>query len=136
MSIKLSNINNNAIYSDIDLSFSKNPKTADLLLVYDEKAVKNSVSNLLKTSFGERLFQPQLGSSLRSLLFEPIDQFSSTEIKDRVFDTLTNYEPRIENIIVDVSPNEDLGYYEVDLQFNIRLINITTRFSIILERIR
>jgi phage baseplate assembly protein W len=61
--------------------------------------IKNSVSNLLKTSFGERLFQPQLGSSLRSLLFEPMDQFSSTEIKDRVFDTLTNYEPRIENII-------------------------------------
>ena len=36
------------------------------------EAVKNNIRNLLQTEEGERFFQPNLGLSLRSLLFEII----------------------------------------------------------------
>jgi len=58
------------IYSDIDLSFNRNPVTGDVTISYDEQAVLRSVRNLLLTNRYERLFQPNVGSNLTGLLFE------------------------------------------------------------------
>ena len=136
MPIKVSNFLNTTIFSDIDPNFTKNPKSGDILLLKDEQSIRRSISNLLNTSFGERLFQPRLGGSLRNLLFEPIDAITTIEIKDRIYDTINNHEPRVDNVQVDVIANNDENYYTVSVEFSIRSIGRVDRLSVVLERIR
>ena len=136
MPIKVSNFLNTTIFSDIDPNFTKNPRTGDLLVLKDEQSIRRSISNLLNTSFGERLFQPRLGGSLRNLLFEPIDAITTIEIKDRIYDTIRNHEPRVDRIDVDVIANNDENYYTVSVEFSIRSIGRVDRLSVVLERIR
>jgi phage baseplate assembly protein W len=125
-----------SVYTDIDPMFSRNPKTGDLLLVRDDQAIRTSLKNLLMTSFGERLFQPTIGGSLRSLLFEPIDAITTMEIKDRILKTILDHEPRVSNVTVDVSASEDQNGYGVDIEYSIVAAGKTDRVSVVLERVR
>lgn len=124
------------VYTDIDPMFSRNPKTRDLLLIKDDQAIRTSLKNLLMTSFGERLFQPTIGGSLRSLLFEPIDAITTMEIKDRILKTIFDHEPRISNVIVSVIASEDQNGYGVDIEYSIVAAGKTDRVSVVLERVR
>ena len=97
------------IYSDLDLTFRRLPVTNDVASSYDEQAVVRSVRNLLLTGFYERPFQPNLGSNLNKLLFEPADQLTSNLIESEVRDVISNFEPRVtvNTISVTVSPDEN-----------------------------
>ena len=48
-------------YADLDLSLTKHPIRNDIVLLKDDKAIKNAVKNLLRSNFYERPFQPTLG---------------------------------------------------------------------------
>ena len=136
MASLISNTNNTTIFSDIDPNFIKNPKTGDILLVRDERSIRQSLSNLLQTSFGERLFRPQIGGYLRNLLFEPIDGITTFEIKDRILSTINNHEPRVNNVFVDVVSDVDKNEYKVSVEFSIIRTRITDTINLVLERIR
>jgi phage baseplate assembly protein W len=124
------------IYTDIDPFFNKSPKTGDLLLVRDELAIRTSLKNLMSTAYGERLFQPQIGGSLRQLLFEPIDSISAMELRDRILLTIANHEPRVRNVIVDVVAVPDSNAYSVTVEYSIRALGKTDRVTTVLERVR
>ena len=47
------------------------------------------------TRKGERPFQPDLGSGLQDILFEPLDYGSAALIKQEIKKCLNKYEPRI-----------------------------------------
>lgn len=125
-----------SVYTDIDPLLTKNPKSGDLMVVRDTKAIKLSLQNLLSTAFGERLFQPQIGASLRPLLFEPIDSISTFEMRDRILETIRKHEPRVSNIIIDVVAYPDNNQYEVSVEYTIQSIGATDRLTTLLERIR
>ena len=60
MAVRLVNTNSNTpSYSDVEIGFSRNPKTGDLLTVTNSVSVRQSIRNLINTAFGERLFQPR-----------------------------------------------------------------------------
>jgi hypothetical protein len=61
-------------FADLDLSFAANPFTKDIYLKTDEDAVKTALKHLLRTENFERPFHPEIGTQIRSLMFE---QFSS-----------------------------------------------------------
>lgn len=136
MPIKIPSTNDKPVYTDIDPLFTKNPKTNDLVVLKDTKAIKISLQNLLATSFGERLFQPQIGASLRSLLFEPIDSITAFEMRDRILETIRKHEPRVNNIVVDISANPGENQYEITVEYTIKSIGSVDRISTLLERIR
>ena len=123
-------------YIDIDAEMLLSPKTGDLVTVQDAKAVRRSILNLLSTIYGERLFQPNIGCSLRSLLFEPIDPVTTFEIKDRIIRTLRNHEPRIGSLRVDVASNPDQNSYIVNIEFGVRASGDKEKITTVLERIR
>lgn len=127
---------NKPVYSDIDPAFTRSPKTSDLLSIRDDAAVRTSIRNLLSTAFGERLFQPTIGGSLRPLLFEPIDAITTMEIRDRIIGTIRGYEPRVSNIIVDVVANPDENSYHVTVEYAIAAMGRTDKVSVVLERVR
>jgi phage baseplate assembly protein W len=124
------------VFTDIDPKFTRSPKTSDLLLLRDDTAVRTSLKNLLSTAFGERLFQPTIGGSLRPLLFEPIDAITTFEIRDRVLNTILNHEPRVGNVIVDVIALPEQNHYTVTVEYSVVAIGKTDRVSVILERVR
>lgn len=125
-----------ALYSDVDPTMGMHPKTKDLLVLEDTAAVRRSIQNLLSTARGERLFQPNIGASLRVLLFEPIDAITTFEMRDRILDTLRKHEPRIGSLFVDVVASADTNSYEVSIEFGLRVSGEKNKFRTILERIR
>jgi phage baseplate assembly protein W len=95
------------IYSDLDLTFNRTPVKNDVALSYDDQAIIRSVRNLLLTNFYERPFQPNLGSNINKLLFEPVNSLTSGNLKEDIRNVITNYEPRVGIDEIVVTPNED-----------------------------
>ena len=60
-------------FRDLDLSFNIHPVRKDVNVHKSERAVINSIKNLVLTNHYERPFQPELGSNIRRLLFENVD---------------------------------------------------------------
>jgi len=128
--------NKESVFTDIDATFAKNPKDADVILAKDSRAIKSAIRNLLSTSYGERLFQPNIGCSLRNLLFEPIDAITTIEIRDRILTTIRNHEPRIGSVVVDVVSNPDDNHYTVTVEYSVLAVGDTDRITVVLERLR
>ena len=71
-------------FKDLSITFKKHPVTDDLVTVKDKSAVAQSIKGLLLTRRGERPFQPDLGSGLQDLLFEPMDYGTANQIKNNI----------------------------------------------------
>ena len=124
------------IYSDIDFTFTKKPGGGDVALSYDQQAVIRSIRNLLMTNHYERPFNPDLGSSLNLLLFEPLSDFTSSQLETTVKTTINNYEPRAILQSVKVIPLSDRNAYNVNITFFLENATQATTLSVILERNR
>ena len=64
--------NSKLTYKDISADFDANAITGDLDPVKNAISVKRGITNILLTSMFERLFQPELGSNLKDVLFNKI----------------------------------------------------------------
>ena len=82
-------------FKDLSITFKNNPVTNDLVTVKDNSAVAQSIKGLLLTRRGERPFQPDLGSGLQNLLFEPMDYGSAALIKKEITSTMHNIFERL-----------------------------------------
>jgi phage baseplate assembly protein W len=123
-------------YSDIDLSFTRIPGRNDIALSYDEMAVVRSVRNLLLTKNYERLFQPNIGSRVQQMLFEPVDFLTAQSLRTEIENVIKNHEPRVKIDSILVIADPDNNSYSVDLQFFIGNNVEPTAINLILERTR
>ena len=94
-------------FSDLDLDFSAHPVTKDVVKKLNDNAIAGSIRNLLLTSHYERLFNPELGSNLKKMLFEPIDNITTSIIQGMILQTIQNYEPRVTIQDVIATPDYD-----------------------------
>lgn len=106
-------------FKDISLSFKPHPVTKDLPVLVNERAIARSVRNLVETIPTERFFNPDLGSNVRSSLFEFVDYGTASIITDQITETILNYEPRAANLNVSVEPRPDNNSFEVTVAFDI-----------------
>jgi len=124
-------------FKDISLSFDVHPVTQDITSLTNERAIIRSIRNLVQTLPNERFFNPDLGSNVRSSLFDFVDFGTASVIRDQILNTISNYEPRVRNVDVEVLPKPDLNEFEVTVIFNIIGQEIPTQqFSFILEAAR
>ena len=124
-------------FKDISLSFTPHPVTKDLTILKNENAIKKSVRNLVQTIPTERFFNSVLGSQVRDSLFDFVDFGTASVIQNEILITLENFEPRIDNVEVEVDPKPDLNEFEVTVFFNIvGQDNPTQEFTFILEATR
>ena len=78
----------------------------------------NNIKNLLLTSKGERVMQPEFGSDLRDLLFEQYTEDLTDRIKDAIEEAMSTWLPYIVISNVDVTENEtNPNQTKVDLDF-------------------
>ena len=108
---------NSRKFSDIDLNFTRNTITSDIIKVEDVIAVKKSVKNLVQTNFYERPFQPELGCGVRELLFENFTPMTKVFLEKKIQEVLLNYEPRIDLQSVKVDDDQDNNRLVVDIYF-------------------
>ena len=110
-------------FKDISLSFKRHPVTNDIGVLKNENAIKKSVRNLVQTIPSERFFNSTLGSDVRDSLFENdpgfIDFGTASIIERQIQTTIENFEPRIENLDVNVEPRPDTNEFEVNVFFDI-----------------
>ena len=124
------------LYSDIDFTFTRNPVTSDVALSYDKQAVIRSIRNLLQTKHYDRLFNPDLGSNLNALLFEPFSPLTTSALETEIKSVVNNYEPRAKIHYIKVAPNYDRNLYDVTLAFYIENTSLPTTVTLLLERNR
>jgi phage baseplate assembly protein W len=106
-------------FKDISLSFIPHPITNDLTVLFNESAIARSVRNLVETIPAERFFNSTIGSDVGGSLFNNFDLGTSANIKAQITSTIQNYEPRVENLIVEVVPYLDSNYLDVTIIFDI-----------------
>lgn len=124
-------------FKDISLSFDPHPVTKDLPILKNERAITRSIRNLVETIPTERFFNPLLGSDVRSSLFEFVDYGTASVIKNQIETTIENYEPRVNNVQVEVDPQPDNNSFEVIVKFDIIGQEFPTQqFTFLLEATR
>ena len=134
--IKISNIADSAAnsdpfkYSDIvldvelnDLSSPNNllkPKASnDINAAYDELAIKNALINLFNTTPGEKLLNPRFGINLKRFLFDPLTDMTANIIGQTIYKGITQFEPRVSIININVKKDIDQRQFEITLTISI-----------------
>mgnify|MGYP001298151892 FL=1 len=106
-------------FKDISLSFTPHPVTKDLTVIKDANAIKRSVRNLVQTIPRERFFNSNLGTDIRGSLFDFCDFGTASVIQQQIQTTIENYEPRVDNLNIEVFPRPDTNEFEVNIYFDI-----------------
>jgi phage baseplate assembly protein W len=125
-----------SFYKDLDLDFTRNVVTNDIVKVEDVNAVKRSVKNLIQTNHYERPFHPELGCGIRELLFENFTPLTGIFIRRKVEEVITNYEPRARLSQVTVNEQPDRNGIEVTVYFYVMNIPEPVSVTTLLQRIR
>ena len=124
-------------FKDINLSFNAHPVTKDITVLKNENSIKRSVRNIVNTIPRERFFNPELGSDVRSSLFNFVDYGTSSVIQKQIQIANENFEPRVDNLQVNVFPRPDSNEFEVNILFDIIGQQFPTQeFTFLLEATR
>jgi phage baseplate assembly protein W len=124
-------------FKDISLSFSPHPVTKDLPILKNEDAIKRSVRNVVETIPTEKFFNPDFGSDVYRSLFDFVDFGTANIIQNQIETSINNFEPRVDNVRVEVDPRPDENEFEVTVIYDIVGQEFPTQeFTFILESTR
>ena len=110
---------NYAIGITLPLTFGENTFEQSYLT---KDQVKSNIKNLLLTKKGERILQPEFGSGLQELLFEPNVDDLEGRIEDTINESLQQWLPYVTAEEIDIeSTNElrDNNRINVSIKFRI-----------------
>ncbi|MEB3210201.1 MAG: GPW/gp25 family protein [Leptolyngbyaceae bacterium] len=86
-----------------------------------ERSVEESIWLILRTDVGERVGEPEFGSTLTDFAFAPMNMDTLVQICIAVEDALVRWEPRI--VLEDVRADPDPVRGRIDLVIQYRLID-------------
>ena len=116
------------------VNFARNPFTDDVSVVKNESAIKQSIKNLILTQPGEKPFQPNVGSRVTALLFEPLDPFTADALKEEIINTINQYEPRVQLQTVYVTPIIEGNKLNVTIEYQVVGLPIVETINFVLQR--
>jgi len=123
-------------YADLSFDFTANPQTGDVATVKDAVSVKRGIKNILLTEGFERLFQPEIGSGIKNMLFEPMTPLTEQRLSDACRDAIDAWEKRASVIDITVISEEEYNRYRVAIKFNINNSLETEQVDVFLNRER
>jgi len=94
--------------------------------------VKSNLTNLLLTRKGERVFQPEFGSDLHSLIFTQMDDEYDAAVQNAVQQAISKWMPFLSIIEMVVTRSEDMNRTLVKVTFALSS-NVTITDSIVIE---
>lgn len=98
----------------------------EIQVVAHEEDVRQAIRIILSTNPGERVMRPDFGAGLNELVFEPLNTTTLSLTQHRVEQALVTWEPRIDVVSVQVSPDQDnpsLGRLLIDIAYRVRATN-------------
>ena len=105
-------------FSDISLSFERNPVTGDVVKVKDDVAIKQSIKTLVLSEVFEAPFQKDKGTRIRKVLFDLVSSEGAEQIKSQIKDIIVSKEPRANLYDVEIEPIPDENKYSVKIIFS------------------
>lgn len=121
-------------YNDLDLDI-KVTSTGDISSVYNADSIKQSLSMIVDTARGSRIFFPLFGCRIRSFLFEPLDEEISRRIGEELQTTITSYERRISILSIDISIDFEKAGYTIDIIYKVNTTNEVDTYNVVLEKL-
>jgi len=97
--------------------------------------IKSNLINLLLTSKGERVMNPNFGCDIKRQLFENITDETEQNIINSIIEAVNTFIPEIQLINVAVSPDADLNTINVTIDYKIILSNSPGQVTIQFETI-
>ena len=88
-----------------------------------EEDIRQAIRIILGTGPGERVMRPDFGAGLNELVFEPINTTTMTLVRHRVEQALILWEPRIDNITVNVEAERPNGRLMINIGYRVRTTN-------------
>lgn len=107
------------LWSDINNEF-KLDATGAVRIEEDVNAVKTSITNILSTELGERLFLPEFGGALRNILFEPMDEHSVQRLATTIRDVINRWDDRVIVEAIDFNPDPDNSKIDIVIRFRVK----------------
>lgn len=126
-------------FSDLDTQFTQNPVNDDVVSLKNFESIKRSIRNIISTNKGERPLDPDFGSNVRGLLFEPDSDLLRIALEDEIQTQIENFEPRARLLSVVVSnTSEAIDSNELNVVIEFTPINSqqTVSLNVVLERAR
>lgn len=106
------------IFSDINFRSSA---IGDDDLALNMRSISHSIMTILSTYKKQRLFHPTFGANLEKYLFDPVDEITADNLKNEIFNSISDWEPNVQvrKSDVIVTPFLDEEYYIVELKFSV-----------------
>jgi phage baseplate assembly protein W len=124
------------LFSDFLNDLTPHPITKDITRLKNEQAIKQSLRSIVLTSYGERFFQPNIGSDIKKFLFEPNDVVLAENVKFATENAIRFHEPRVNILGVEVNSFAEEDRLSVNIVFSIiNSINVQN-LNLILRRVR
>ena len=89
----------------------------------EKDLIRDSVITILLTKIGQRLFVPDFGSNLWSLVFEQNDSVTQQLADKYIREALRTWEPRINVAKVDYFPDVESNYLRIRIGYIIIRLN-------------
>jgi len=126
----------NRRFKDIDLDMIIHPHTDDIVGRYGDEALVGSMLNIIKTRKGERVFQPDFGSTIYNSLFEPMSASTRISLEAQIENALHQHEPRIHVNFIEVQVDVDENRYNVTIGFTPLNTGVLREIEFFLNRLR
>lgn len=95
-----------------------------------EEEIAQSVRLILATNRGERPYRPKFGSNLSQYAFESVNNTLKNQIRVEIVSALQAWEPRIWNIQVDFTPDQNDGSLVAAISYQILHTGMTAQVNI------
>lgn len=131
------------IYVDLHLDIEQtkaiglglnNTLLGDIRVDTDIQAINNSLRNIFTTKKGQKILNPNFGSSLDQYLFSPITETNAKTIANELLKAVELYEPRIKISKVNVIPVYDKNAYYISVYYTLLELNKQNLINLIAQQ--
>lgn len=107
------------VWSDIHSSVTTDAK-GSIRKAINVDAVITSIDNILRTRPGERIFRPEFGAGIQSLLFYPTLQELYDSIANRIRDAIEVWDDRVIINSINFQAKPDSNLLTIQMIFSVR----------------
>lgn len=97
--------------------------TGEIAMAEYEEDIREAIRIIIGTKKGERMMRPDFGAGLDAFVFEPLNTTTMALVRHTVEQGLTEWEPRIDSITVEVTADPPSGRLDVQVGYRVRSTN-------------
>ena len=112
------------------------PLNGDAVFVptfFTRDQIKANMINYLLTNKGERVFRPDFGADLRALLFEPILDVTTDDLKSNIQSDISQFFPNVEVVEIEFNNQPDENTINFTLKYRIVNFGIEDSVNILVQ---